>query len=46
MLGCFVYLTANRSIAALVVLCASIIPIAVQILVAPAFETRFAYPHA
>ena len=46
MLGLFLYLLVNRSIAALIVAGASIVPVAVQILVAPAFETRFAYPHA
>ena len=45
MLGSFLYLAVKRSIAALIVICVSIVPIAVQVLVAPAFETRFAYPH-
>ena len=45
MLGSFLYLAVNRSIAALIVVCISIVPIAVQVLVAPAFATRFAYPH-
>ena len=45
MLGSFLYLAVNRSIAALIVVCISIVPIAVQVLLAPAFETRFAYPH-
>ena len=45
MLGSFLYLAVKRSIAALIVVCISIVPIAVQLLVTPAFETRFAYPH-
>ena len=45
MLGSFVFLVVKRPIMALIVLCVSIIPITVQVFVAPAFETRFAYPH-